>query len=84
MIRTKLSPQRNYLTVKEASVLLKRPTRTVRHWCQTGYLEEAVRAGRDWLIPRLSIDTLIACGGHVDQRKQPQKPKRFRRGDEDA
>lgn len=38
-------------TVDQVAGRIGVPVRTLRHWCSTGRVPEAVKVGRCWLIP---------------------------------
>lgn len=48
-----LSP---YYTVDEIAEMLHTHVETVRKWCRDGRLEGARKFGKDWFIPRTTID----------------------------
>ena len=45
-----------YYTVKETARKLKKHPDTIRSWCENGELEGARKIGRDWYIPKTSVD----------------------------
>ena len=53
-----------YLTVKEASEVLRVCPKTVRRWISAGILP-ATRIGRDWRIARADLRALAAARGNV-------------------
>jgi excisionase family DNA binding protein len=48
-----------WLTVAEVAELLRRSARTIRRWCDTGFLVGAQHVGRAWLIPESAVDALL-------------------------
>lgn len=45
-----------YYTSEQAAVILQKRADTVRRLCQRGAIPGARKIGREWLIPRTSID----------------------------
>ncbi len=48
--------QSPYYTVDEVAEILHTHVETVRKWCRSGKLEGARKFGKDWFIPRTTID----------------------------
>jgi excisionase family DNA binding protein len=46
------------LTVREAMEILDVSAMTVRRWCKTGVLVDALKVGTYWVIPKSSVDSL--------------------------
>ncbi|TMD65144.1 MAG: helix-turn-helix domain-containing protein [Chloroflexi bacterium] len=49
-------PQSPYYTADEVAEILHTHVETVRKWCRSGKLEGARKFGKDWFIPRTTID----------------------------
>lgn len=60
----------DYYSVKEAGEKLGVVERVVRYHCVSGLLEGAERFSGVWLIPKASVDKLVAAG----RRKRGPKP----------
>jgi excisionase family DNA binding protein len=45
-----------YYTSEQAAIILQKTPDTVRRLCQRGEIPGARKIGREWLIPRASID----------------------------
>ena len=57
-----------YYTPEQAAVILQKTPDTVRRLCQRGEIPGARKIGREWLIPRVSIDP-------APQPQQPTTPR---------
>ncbi len=45
-----------YYTVEQAAIIIQKTADTVRRLCQRGAISGARKIGKEWLIPRASID----------------------------
>ncbi len=60
--------KKTYFTTTEASELLGLDRRTVSQYCKRGILD-AVKVGRDWLLPKSEVDR------YKKERHRPGNPK---------
>jgi excisionase family DNA binding protein len=53
---TTMTQESPYYTPEQAAVIIQKTADTVRRLCQRGAIPGARKIGREWLIPRASID----------------------------
>jgi excisionase family DNA binding protein len=66
--------QSPYYTVEEVSAILHTHVETVRKWCRTGRLEGARKFGKDWFIPRTTIDPQPPQAKPATPQEQKEQP----------